>query len=174
MGVAVRHLRTPHSYGYRSRTRAVFRKGKGEHGMPTLTAQTRVYKRGEYVVIKNDSAIHKGMSHRIYHGKVARVFDVRNRALGLEVAKRSREKQIRKRIYVRCEHVVPWAGRKEYIDRKNANQLKLEAATKANKTLEPGWMKREQVKITTGAEVLDVKINDVVELKAQRFDANVY
>merc|ERR1719228_3147813 len=95
----------PHSYGYRARTRSTFKKSKGERGMPTLSNLLHVWKRGEMVVIKNDSAIHKGMTHRLYHGKVGKIFDVRNRALGIEVAKRCREKQVRKRLYVRVEHV---------------------------------------------------------------------
>merc|ERR1712061_11271 len=132
--------------------------------MPTVSTKLRTYKRGEYVVIKNDSAIHKGMTHRIYHGKVARVFDVRCTSVGVEVAKRSREKQIRKRLYVRAEHILPWAGRNEYLNRAAANRSMAAEAKAAGKTLSKDAFKRQQVCIPSPAQILDINVSDVVEL----------
>eukprot|EP00915_Cephaloidophora_sp_WS-2016_P003170 GHVH01004278.1.p1 GENE.GHVH01004278.1~~GHVH01004278.1.p1 ORF type:complete len:166 (+),score=28.37 GHVH01004278.1:56-553(+) len=164
----------PHSYGYRSRTRHILSNSKGEQGMPGVAPYLRVYKRGDYVAILNDPSIHKGMTHRIYHGKIGRVFDIRNRAIGVEVAKRAREKQIRKRIYVRTEHIKPWAGRQDFLDRiKKCDEMRSEAK-KTGVALPAGYSKRAQIEIVRAGGILDVNVSDVNFIKIEPFDENIY
>jgi large subunit ribosomal protein L21e len=44
-------------------------------------------KRGDYVDIKVDPSIHKGMPFKFYHGRTGVVFNVTKRAIGVTVNK---------------------------------------------------------------------------------------
>lgn len=90
-----------------------FRKRGTEH----LTTYFRIYKRGDLVNIKGNGCFHKGMPHKYYHGKTAKVFNVTQHALGLIVNKRVRHRIIAKRIHVRVEHVSPSKCREEFLKR---------------------------------------------------------
>ena len=54
----------PHCFGYRNRTRRLFKKAFGTKGRCHTTTYLTNYKRGDYVDIKVDSSIHKGMPHK--------------------------------------------------------------------------------------------------------------
>jgi len=56
----------PHSYGYRARTRKIFKKGFRKHGAAPLSANLTAYKKGDYVDIIVDGAQHKGMPYKVY------------------------------------------------------------------------------------------------------------
>ena len=75
----------PHSYGYRARTRDIFKKDFKKHGQIPLTTFLAPYKNGDYVDIKGDGAIHKGMPHKFYHGRTGIVWNVTPRAVGVVV-----------------------------------------------------------------------------------------
>ena len=94
-----------HSKGYRSRTRKLLRKSPRERGaVPSLSRLMIDYKEGQYVVIKINPSVHKGMPHRRYHGKVAKVIGKRGRAYVVSLTVGSKQKT----LIVRPEHLVPF------------------------------------------------------------------
>jgi large subunit ribosomal protein L21e len=62
------------------------------------------YQPGNQVVIKIDSAVHKGMPHKRYHGRVGTVLNKRGRSYMVSV---SQGDAIRE-IIVRPEHLEPY------------------------------------------------------------------
>lgn len=97
----------PHSYGFKARTRKLLSKDFRKHGMPSLQTYMRVYKIGDYVDIKINGSVHKGMPHRIYHGKTGRVFTVFPNLIGVVVHLINGNHYEEKRLYVRVEHISP-------------------------------------------------------------------
>eukprot|EP00997_Jenningsia_sp_PLL12_P008002 NODE_4716_length_633_cov_133.493151_g4055_i0.p2 GENE.NODE_4716_length_633_cov_133.493151_g4055_i0~~NODE_4716_length_633_cov_133.493151_g4055_i0.p2 ORF type:complete len:160 (+),score=33.85 NODE_4716_length_633_cov_133.493151_g4055_i0:53-532(+) len=95
----------PHSWGYKSRTRDLFAKEFRRHGKPGIATSLTPFKRGEYVDIVANSAIHNGMPHKTYHGKTGKIWNVTRRALVIQVKKRVRQRIMLKKICVRVEHV---------------------------------------------------------------------
>eukprot|EP01101_Sappina_pedata_P008881 TRINITY_DN5015_c0_g1_i1.p1 TRINITY_DN5015_c0_g1~~TRINITY_DN5015_c0_g1_i1.p1 ORF type:complete len:160 (+),score=79.41 TRINITY_DN5015_c0_g1_i1:73-552(+) len=95
----------PHSFGMRARTRNIFARPFREHGQVRTSTYLQVFKKGEFVDVKANGAVHKGMPHRFYHGKTGKVWNVTPRAIGVEVNKRVGNRIIKKRIHVRVEHV---------------------------------------------------------------------
>eukprot|EP01111_Echinosteliopsis_oligospora_P002918 TRINITY_DN146_c0_g1_i1.p1 TRINITY_DN146_c0_g1~~TRINITY_DN146_c0_g1_i1.p1 ORF type:complete len:172 (-),score=40.61 TRINITY_DN146_c0_g1_i1:77-592(-) len=120
----------PHSFGLRARTRKKFSQPFRAHGAPNLTTYLTNYKLGDMVDIKANSSVHRGMPHRIYHGKTGKVWDITPRAVGVELLKRVREKLIRKRIHVRVEHIKKSNCGRDFTQRLAANS----AARKQHKT----------------------------------------
>jgi ribosomal protein L21E len=82
--------RMPAGHGLRSRTRDLFSKGYRKNGVVPLTDTLRVFKIGDYVDIKVNSAVHAGMPFKWYHGKTGIIWNVTKRALGVEVNKQVR------------------------------------------------------------------------------------
>ena len=118
----------PHSFGYRARTRDLFSRGFREAGYVNMSTYLRTYRIGDYVDIKANPAIHRGMPHKYYHGRTGVVFNVTRRALGVEVNKQVRNRIIKKRIHIRVEHVQPSKCRKDFLARVKENErLKKEA-----------------------------------------------
>ncbi len=132
----------PHSYGFRARTRKLFAREFRQHGcvavwgvaalqskpraltrafsarsMPGLQTYMTKYKVGDLVDIKANSAIHKGMPHKFYHGRTGFVYNVSQRAVGLIVNKQVGNRIMRKRITVRIEHVKQSKSRQGFLDR---------------------------------------------------------
>ncbi|CAM9607530.1 unnamed protein product, partial [Chrysoparadoxa australica] len=95
----------PHSYGYRARTRDMFSKGFRTSGIEHMSTYLTTYKRGDFVDIKVNPAIHKGMPFKAYHGRTGKIFNVTKRAVGVQVNKQVNGRILRKRIHVRIEHV---------------------------------------------------------------------
>lgn len=60
----------PHSFGYRARTRHMFKRDFKQKGMIPLSTYLRVYRVGDIVDIKANAAQQKGMPHKYYHGCV--------------------------------------------------------------------------------------------------------
>jgi len=108
-----RQVKMPHSYGYRARTRDMFSRDFRTKGHLNATTYLTVYKRGDFVDIKCNPMIHKGMPFKHYHGRTGVVFNVTPRALGVIVNKEVNGKIIKKRINVRVEHVKPSKCQKE-------------------------------------------------------------
>ena len=84
----------PHSFGYRAATRTLFKKAFKTNGRCPTTTYLRTFKRGDYVDIKVDSSIHKGMPFKHYHGRTGVVFNVTKRAVGVRV-----NKQVKKIVF---------------------------------------------------------------------------
>ena len=114
----------PHHHGYRSKTRDLFSKPYKKHGIIPLQKVCAIYKRGDYVDIKIDGAVHKGMPHKFYHGKTGKVFDISPHSIGVTVNKVVRNKILKKRIHVRPEHLQISSCREDFLRRVHENELK--------------------------------------------------
>ena len=112
----------PHANGYRARTRHMFKRDFRDHGVIPLSTYMRCYKYGDYVDIKANGSIHKGMPFKGYHGRTGVVFDVTKTAVGVEVNKQVRNRIIKKRIHVKVEHVRPSKCRMEHLNRVKKNE----------------------------------------------------
>ena len=75
------------SHGYRARTKQKFKKAFRRNGAIRMSNYLKEYKKGDYVDIIVDGAIHKGMPHMFYHGRTGKVFNVNPRSVGVEIQK---------------------------------------------------------------------------------------
>ena len=125
----------PRTHGLRRQTRHKFSQGFRQHGHPNLSTHLVNYHLGDIVDIKANASVHRGMPHRIYHGKTGKVWDVSPRAVGVEVLKRVRGKYLRKRIHVRIEHVKKSHCRDELLARISANRAIRKAEAERNAEL---------------------------------------
>ena len=124
-----------HSYGYRRKTRHLFKKGFRQVGAIHIAKTLTTYKTGDIVDIAVDGSIHKGMPYRYYHGRTGRVFNVNPRSVGVVVYKKVRNRVLPKRIHVRIEHVKKSTSREGFLNRiRNNDKLKAEA-NKAQKRI---------------------------------------
>merc|ERR1712226_1623757 len=78
----------PAGHGLRARTRHMFARGFRQKGFIPLTTYLRSYKIGDYVDIKVNGAVHKGMPHKWYQGRTGVIWNISKRAVGVEVNKR--------------------------------------------------------------------------------------
>jgi len=124
----------PAGHGLRARTRDKFSRAFRGKGYIPLSVYLRTYKVGDYVDIKVNSAVQKGMPHKVYHGRTGIVWNVTKRAVGVEVNKQIGHRILRKRIHVRIEHVAPSRCREEFLVRQKKNdQIKHEAKERGEK-----------------------------------------
>lgn len=112
----------PHSHGYRARTRDMFARDFRKNGMPGLKTYLTNFKVGDYVDVKVNGAIHKGMPHKFYHGKTGIVYNVTKSSVGVEVNKVLGNRMMKKRINVRVEHVRHSKCRKDFLERVRQNE----------------------------------------------------
>merc|ERR1712217_782645 len=82
------------------------------------------FKRGDYVDIVVDASIQKGMPFSFYHGRTGVVFNVNRNALGVEVTKVVGNRQLRKRLHVRIEHVRKSRCNEAFLKRVKENDQK--------------------------------------------------
>ncbi|VDC06747.1 unnamed protein product [Peniophora sp. CBMAI 1063] len=120
----------PHSFGYRARTRDMFKRGFKEHGPVKMSTYLINYRIGDIVDIKANAAQQKGMPHKFYHGRTGIVYNVTPHAVGVIVYKVVGNRYIEKRVNIRVEHVKHSKCRQEFIDRVQRNG-KLHAEAKA-------------------------------------------
>ncbi|CAH8383971.1 unnamed protein product [Eruca vesicaria subsp. sativa] len=120
----------PAGHGVRARTRDLFARGFRKKGTIPLSTYLRTFKVGDYVDVKVNGAIHKGMPHKFYHGRTGRVWNVTKRAVGVELNKQIGNRIIKKRLHVRVEHVQQSRCAEEFKLRKKTND-ELKAAAKA-------------------------------------------
>lgn len=125
----------PHSYGKRARTRQKFSKGFRKRGEPTVGRYLQIFHKGDYVDIVVDPAIQKGMPFQFYHGRTGIVFDVTQRAVGVEVKKVVGNRQIVKRLHVRTEHVRKSRCQEDFHRRVKENNEKHKQAKLAGTTV---------------------------------------
>ena len=124
----------PHSFGVRARTRDSFSKAFKTKGISPLSVFLTPFKRGDYVDIKCDPSQTSGMPYRYYHGRTGIVFNVNKRAVGVEVTKVVGNRQMRKRIHLRIEHVRRSRCNENFLSRVRANdKVKTEANKKGEK-----------------------------------------
>ena len=119
--------------GYRAGTRDLFSKKPREKGAEPLSTYMRTYKVGDQVDIVCRSSQQKGMPHKFYHGRTGKVWNVSKRAIGVEINKIHREKQIVKRIHVRVEHLRPSKSQSGHL-----------ARIRSNEAIKVRWMTRGQ------------------------------
>eukprot|EP00003_Mantamonas_plastica_P026682 TRINITY_DN5539_c0_g1_i2.p3 TRINITY_DN5539_c0_g1~~TRINITY_DN5539_c0_g1_i2.p3 ORF type:complete len:163 (+),score=46.59 TRINITY_DN5539_c0_g1_i2:1870-2358(+) len=125
----------PHSFGYRARTRDLFSQDFRKGGLIPVSTYVRNFKVGQYVDIKANPAVHKGMPHKFYHGKTGKVFNVTKRAIGVEVNKLVKHRILKKRFHIRIEHAVKSRCREEFLNRVKANDKLKNQAKKEGKTI---------------------------------------
>ena len=105
--------------GYRKGTRDKYAKKYRCKGMPGISRYLVNFKRGEFVDIVVDGSIHKGMPFNFYHGRTGQVFNVNRSAIGVEITKTVGNRQLRKKIHVRLEHL-----RKSRCNEAHLNRIK--------------------------------------------------
>ncbi|KAH9451231.1 hypothetical protein MJO28_009236 [Puccinia striiformis f. sp. tritici] len=124
----------PHSFGYRGRTRDMFKRGFKEAGQIKLSTFLKVYRVGDIVDIKANGAQQKGMPHKYYHGRTGIIFNVAPRAVGVIVYKVVGNRYLEKRVNLRIEHVKHSKCRDDFLRRVKENaRLKKEAKEKGEK-----------------------------------------
>jgi large subunit ribosomal protein L21e len=93
---------------------------------------------GDFVDIKVNGAIHKGMPYRFYHGRTGRVWNITKSAVGVLVNKQIKGRIIHKRLHVRVEHVKPSRCQEEFKNRVAEHEkVKAEAKKKGTSTQLP-------------------------------------
>lgn len=97
----------PHSFGKRARTRDLFSKPFRKSGVIPLSTYLVNYKVGQYVDIVTNPSQQRGLPYKYYHGKTGTVFNVSPHSVGVNINKQVRNRILKKRIYVRIEHVRP-------------------------------------------------------------------
>ncbi|KAI5187168.1 large subunit ribosomal protein L21e [Nematocida homosporus] len=95
------------SKGYRRSTRNKFKKDYRSHGTPQTSTLLHQYKRGDYVDISVDSAVHKGMPHSKYVGRTGRVYAVFDTSVGIAMTRQIGNRLVVKQVIARIEHVRP-------------------------------------------------------------------
>ena len=116
--------------GLRAKTRDLFSRGFRQRGVIPPSIYLRTLKIGDYVDIKVNSSIHKGMPHKYYQGKTGVVWNVTKRAVGVEVNKIVRGIQLKKRFHVRIEHIQPSRCREAFLKRRSENDARRAEAKK--------------------------------------------
>jgi large subunit ribosomal protein L21e len=91
---------------------------------------------GDYVDIKVDSAVQKGMPHKFYHGRTGIVFNVTNASVGVVVNKLVNGRIEKKRVNVRVEHVKPSKCRVDFLARVASNERTKAGARSSGKRVE--------------------------------------
>ena len=104
--------------------------------MPNVSRYLIKFKRGDYVDIVVDPSIQKGMPYGFYHGRSGVVFNVNRNAIGVEVNKVVGNRQMRKRIHVRCEHVRKSRCNEAFLRRIKENDVKKRDAKIQGKKLD--------------------------------------
>ncbi|MCE4607081.1 MAG: 50S ribosomal protein L21e [Desulfurococcales archaeon] len=90
--------------GFRHRTRKLFKKHvRDKGGVPPISLLLHDYNVGDKVHIIINSAIHKGMPHRRYHGKTAVIVGKRGKAYLVSVTLGNKKKL----LVIRPEHLRP-------------------------------------------------------------------
>lgn len=131
------------SMGQRAGTRDLFSRGFRQKGVIGLSTYMRVFKVGERVDIVANSAQHKGMPFKYYHGRTGVVWNVTKRAVGIEVNKLHRQRQIKKRIHVRLEHVRKSNCDAQHLRRCAENDAKKKALKEAGEPVDLKALKRQ-------------------------------
>ena len=171
------------THGYRRGTRHMFSKKFRKRGPIKLSTYLRVYKVGDYVDIKVDGSVQKGMPFKYYHGKTGRVYNVTKRALGVIVTKQVRNHMLDKRINVRVEHVKPSRCREDFLKRVKENDEKRRQAKENGEKIPRGSLKRQpqeprgrylvkakKIKVKEGESVVTKKVLNIEDLVPIKYE----
>merc|ERR1711862_297818 len=82
------------------------------------------YKRGDHVDIVVDPSVQKGMPFSFYHGRTGVVFNVNRNSLGVEVTKVVGNRQMRKRLHIKIEHLRKSRCNESFLKRVKENDKK--------------------------------------------------
>ena len=123
------------SRGYRHGTRDKFSKAHKTKGLPGASRYLAQFKRGDYVDIVVDASVQKGMPYSFYHGRSGVVFNVNRNAVGVEVNKIVGNRQLRKKMHIRIEHLRKSRCNESFLKRVRANDEKKREAKAAGKKL---------------------------------------
>ncbi|KAG5438263.1 hypothetical protein PCK2_000966, partial [Pneumocystis canis] len=105
-------------------------------GQISLSTYLRTYRIGQYVDIRVNGAVQKGMPHKYYHGRTGTVFNVTQTSVGVLIHKRVGNRYLPKRLYVRVEHVRPSKCRDDFIHRiQHYAQLRQQARASGGSSL---------------------------------------
>lgn len=94
------------SRGFRRKSKHVLMKKPRERGLQPLGRLLHEYGEGEKVVVKIDSAIHKGMPHARYQGRVATVAEKRGRAYVVKMQEGGKVRD----LIILPEHMMPYTS----------------------------------------------------------------
>ncbi|ELW65796.1 60S ribosomal protein L21 [Tupaia chinensis] len=112
-------------------TRYIFSRPFRKCGVVPLATYMRIYKTGDIVDIKGMATVQKGMTHKFYHGKTGKVYNVTQHAVGSIVNKQVKGKILAKRINVHIEHIKHSKSRDSFLKHvKENDQKKKEAKEK--------------------------------------------
>lgn len=148
------------SNGKRNNTRDLFRKSFRKSGQEHLSTFLDVYKIGDFVDIKVNSGVQKGMPHKFYHGRTGRIFNVSRTAVGVEVSKTIRNRVLLKRFHVRLEHVRRSRCNEDYLKRVKDRETAAREATERGKKYKVE--KRKPVE-PASSRLVDVSNMELVE-----------
>ena len=70
----------PASFGIRARTRQMFSRAFRQTGMIHTTTFLQTFRVGDYVDVKANAAVHKGMPFKYYHGKTGVIYNITSAA----------------------------------------------------------------------------------------------
>merc|ERR1711916_328851 len=113
----------PHSFGIRAGTRDLYSRPYRARGTIAVTTYLTQFKVGEMIDIKANSAVHRGMPHKFYHGKTGVIYNVTKRGLGVIVNKTVGNRIMKKRINIRHEHCQPSRCREDFLRRVKENDV---------------------------------------------------
>ncbi|KAI1734598.1 ribosomal protein L21e-domain-containing protein [Xylaria scruposa] len=125
-----------HAAGLRAGTRYAFSRDFRKKGSIPLNVYMRQYHVGDYVDIKANGAVQKGMPHKVYHGKTGIVYNVTKSAVGVIIHKKVGNRFLEKRVNLRIEHVQPSRSRDDFLRRVKANAAAKKQAQKDGKTVQ--------------------------------------
>merc|ERR1712194_271864 len=108
-----------------------------------ITTFMRNFKVGDVVDVVCDSRQQKSMPHKFYHGRTGRVWNVTKRAIGVEVNKVHRQRQMVKRIHVRMEHLRPSKSASGHLARIKQNEATKKAAKESGVQAPASALKRQ-------------------------------
>jgi len=94
------------SRGFRRKSKGVLTKKPRERGLQPLGRLLHEYGEGEKVVVKIDAAVHKGMPHARYQGRVGTVAEKRGRAYVVKMAEGGKMRD----LIILPEHIIPFSG----------------------------------------------------------------
>ncbi|XP_040582589.1 uncharacterized protein [Lepeophtheirus salmonis] len=93
------------SHGFRRKTRTLLRKGYGKKGLPGISKNLQVFKKGEHVDCVINSSVHKGMPHKTYHGRTGKIVVVNETTITVLFLVRVGNKVEERAINMRAEHL---------------------------------------------------------------------
>lgn len=80
--------------GLRRKTRQLFKKHKRQKGKLSLTRYLQTFKKGDKVKLTVESAMHKGMYHPMFYGKISIVKTKKGKCYEILITDRGKQKTL--------------------------------------------------------------------------------